>query len=146
MKAVVQRVREAQVDVRGECVGRIGQGALIFLGVGQEDKEGDADYLAKKIVQLRMFADSEGKMNLSVFETGGELLVVSQFTLYGDCRKGRRPSFDRAADPQKGEALYSYFVAALQGQNVKVETGQFRAMMDVKLVNDGPVTFILESV
>ena len=145
MKVVVQRVSQAEVRVGGEVVGRIGRGMLVFVGVGKDDTEEDADYLAQKVMQLRMFEDSDGKMNLSSSETGAQVLVVSQFTLYGDCRKGRRPSFDAAADPQKGEKLYNHFVQELRGQNIKVETGQFRAMMDVTLTNDGPVTFILES-
>ena len=146
MKIVVQRVSQAQVCVGGQTVGQIDKGMLVFIAIGREDTADDADYLVQKVVQLRMFEDDEGKMNCSSFDAEAEILVVSQFTLYGDCRKGRRPSFDKAADPQKGEELYNYFVAALQGQNIKVETGTFQAMMEVKLVNDGPVTFILESV
>ena len=145
MKVVVQRVSEAQVSVNDETVGRIGMGLLIFVGIAQADTEEDADYLAQKVTQLRIFEDKDGKMNLSSFDAQAEILVVSQFTLYGDCRKGRRPSFDKAADPQKGEDLYNYFVSGLRGQNIKVETGTFRAMMDVSLVNAGPVTLILES-
>jgi len=145
MKVVIQRVSRAEVRVDDKSVGQIGRGMLILVGVGKEDTTQDADYLVQKVTQLRMFEDEEGKMNLSSFEAGAEILVVSQFTLYGDCRKGRRPSFDKAADPQKGEELYNYFVGELRGQNIKVETGQFRAMMDVELVNDGPVTFTLES-
>jgi len=145
MKLVVQRVSQAEVRVDGKCVGQIGRGMLIFVGVGKDDQQTDADYLAQKVTQLRMFEDKEGKMNCSSFEAGAEILVVSQFTLYGDCRKGRRPSFDKAADPQKGEELYNYFVRAVRSQNIKVETGLFRAMMDVELVNDGPVTFVLDS-
>lgn len=145
MKVVVQRVSEAQVSVNDETVGRIGMGLLIFVGIAQADTEEDADYLAQKVTQLRIFEDKDGKMNLSSFDVQAEILVVSQFTLYGDFRKGRRPSFDKAADPQKGEDLYNYFVSGLRGQNIKVETGTFRAMMDVSLVNAGPVTLILES-
>ena len=145
MKVVVQRVSQAEVRVEGKAIGRIGRGMLIFIGVGKDDTEEDAVYLAQKVAQLRMFEDGNGKMNLSSSETGGQALVVSQFTLYGNCRKGRRPSFDAAAGPQKGEQLYSRFVQELRGQNIKVETGQFRATMDVALTNDGPVTFIIES-
>lgn len=131
--------------MEGKTVGRIGRGMLVFVGVGRDDTEEDAVYLAQKVAQIRIFEDANGKMNLSLSETGAQILVVSQFTLYGDCRKGRRPSFDGAADPAKGEKLYNHFVQELRGQNLKVETGQFRAMMDVALTNDGPVTFILES-
>ncbi|HBR14811.1 MAG TPA: D-tyrosyl-tRNA(Tyr) deacylase [Candidatus Omnitrophica bacterium] len=145
MKIVIQRVKQAEVEVHSKVVGKISKGLLIFLGVGQEDTPAEADYFAGKIVQLRMFEDDNGKMNLSALETGAELLVVSQFTLYGDCQKGRRPSFDQAAEPKKAETLYHYFVEQLRKHPLKVETGQFQAMMDVKLVNDGPVTFILES-
>lgn len=146
MKVVIQRVRQAKVQVDATVVGKIARGMLIFVGIGKEDTSQDADYLVQKVIQLRMFGDKEGKMNCSSIDVGAEILVVSQFTLYGDCRKGRRPSFDKAADPQKGEELYNYFVDQLRGQNMKVETGQFQAMMDVELVNDGPVTFILESI
>ncbi len=146
MRIVVQRVSQAEVSVNGQSVGKIGKGALIFVGIQKGDTEADADYLAQKVTQLRMFEDENGKMNISTFEAGAEILVVSQFTLYGDCRKGRRPSFDQAADPIKGEELCKYFVAALRGQNKRVETGQFQAMMDVQLINDGPVTFILDSI
>lgn len=145
MKAVIQRVSQAEVRVNAKRIGAIGKGILIFIGISKKDTPEDADYLVKKIVQLRMFEDDEGKMNLSAIDVGGELLAISQFTLYGNCRKGRRPSFDKAADPQKGEELYDYFVSELRKQNLKVETGQFQAMMDVDLVNDGPVTFILQS-
>ena len=145
MKVIVQRVIRAEVRVDRKVVGQINRGMLIFAGIGKEDTSSDADYLVQKVAQLRMFEDEEGKMNLSSADVGAELLVVSQFTLYGDCRKGRRPSFDKAADPQKGKELYDHFVAQLRNQDLKVETGQFQAMMDVELVNDGPVTFILES-
>ena len=145
MKIVLQRVKQAQVEVEQKIVGEIGQGALIFLGVAKDDSHADADYLVHKVIHLRMFEDKEGKMNLSAMEVGASFLVVSQFTLYGNCDKGRRPSFDEAAEPEKGKELYDYFVHQLCKENVKVQTGEFRAMMDVTLVNDGPVTFILES-
>lgn len=145
MRIVVQRVKHAEVKVDGKPVGHIGKGVLIFLAVSKEDTPEDADHLAERIVQLRMFEDAQGKMNLSCLDVQGGLLVVSQFTLYGDCGKGRRPSFDKAADPKKGEALYEHFVSRLRQYPLHVETGRFRAMMDVSLVNDGPVTFILES-
>jgi len=136
---------KAEVRVEASVIGAIEKGILIFIGVSKDDTAEDADYLVQKIIQLRMFEDDEGKMNLSAIDVGGELLVISQFTLYGNCRKGRRPSFERAADPQKGEELYEYFVSELRKHNLKIETGKFQAMMDVELVNDGPVTFILES-
>ncbi len=145
MRAVIQRVKEARVEVDGETVGRIGEGMLVLLGAGKDDTEMDAGYLAEKIMGLRIFEDPEGKMNLSVTDTGGEVLVVSQFTLYGDCRKGRRPSFDKAAPPELAEELYELFVSEIRERGVKVETGRFRAMMDVHLVNWGPVTLMLDS-
>ena len=145
MRAVIQRVKEARVEVEGEVVGRIGEGMLILLGAGKDDSEEDARYLADKAIALRIFEDPEGKMNLSVRETGGEVLVVSQFTLYGDCRKGRRPSFDKAAPPELAEELYELFVREIRERGVKVETGRFRAMMDVHLINRGPVTLMLDS-
>ena len=145
MRAIIQRVKEARVEVEGEVVGRIGEGMLILLGAGKDDSEEDARYLADKAIALRIFEDPEGKMNLSVRETGGEVLVVSQFTLYGDCRKGRRPSFDKAAPPELAEELYELFVREIRERGVKVETGRFRAMMDVHLINRGPVTLMLDS-
>ncbi|PIW61756.1 MAG: D-tyrosyl-tRNA(Tyr) deacylase [Candidatus Omnitrophica bacterium CG12_big_fil_rev_8_21_14_0_65_50_5] len=144
MKAVLQRVSQAIVTVEGQIVGQIKAGLLIFLGVAADDEESKADALAEKISQLRIFNDADGKMNCSISEVGGAFLVVSQFTLYGDCRKGRRPSFDAAADPAKAEKLYNYFVDRLKNSGFSVATGVFRAKMDVALVNDGPVTFILE--
>jgi len=145
MRAIIQRVKEARVEVEGEVVGRIGEGMLILLGAGKDDTEVDAEYLAEKILTLRIFEDTESKMNLSVTDTGGSVLVVSQFTLYGDCRKGRRPSFDKAAPPELAEELYELFVRELRERGVNVETGKFRAMMDVHLVNSGPVTLMLDS-
>lgn len=145
MRLVIQRVKEASVTVEGKVVGRIAAGLLILIGVAKTDEESDAVVLAEKVSALRIFEDEVGKMNLSAADVRGEFLVVSQFTLYGDCRKGRRPSFDQAADPQKGERLYQFFVDQLKLKGFKVQTGQFRAMMDVALVNDGPVTFIIDS-
>ena len=145
MRVVIQRVRKAQVKVSGETVGQIAQGMLIFLGIAHADTRSSADYLIKKVTELRIFEDEQGKMNVSAQEAGAQFLVVSQFTLYGNCDKGRRPSFDEAADPVKGEELYNYFVKQLKATNAVVETGQFRATMDVSLINDGPVTFIIDS-
>jgi D-tyrosyl-tRNA(Tyr) deacylase len=145
MRAVVQRVRKAAVEIEGETVGEIGAGLLILLGVKTDDAEKDAEFLAGKIANLRIFEDAEGKMNLSLKETDGEALVVSQFTLYGDCRKGRRPSFTDAAGPAKGEALYENFVSRLQAEGPAVSTGRFGAEMVVRLENDGPVTLVVDS-
>jgi D-tyrosyl-tRNA(Tyr) deacylase len=145
MRTVIQRVKEAQVKVGGQVVGQIGQGLLVFLGVARDDSRLSADYLVKKITELRIFEDAQGKMTVSTQEAGGQFLVVPQFTLYANCDKGRRPSFDQAADPVKGEMLYTYFVDQLKAAKANVETGQFRAMMDVSLINDGPVTFIVDS-
>jgi D-tyrosyl-tRNA(Tyr) deacylase len=145
MRAVVQRVREAWVTVGEEETGRIGSGLLVFLGVGREDGPDDVRYLADKIVNLRIFADSEDKMNLSLRDLAGGMLVVSQFTLWGDCRKGRRPSFVGAAPPEDAVSLYEDFVRAVAGYGIKVGTGRFQEMMDVHLVNDGPVTLLLDS-
>lgn len=145
MRIVVQRVREAHVEVEGATVGHIGRGLLVLLGVGREDGPKDVEYIAGKIRDLRIFEDDEGKMNRSVQDVGGAVLLVSQFTLYGDVRKGRRPSFDAAARPDAGRALYEDVVRALRAMGVAVETGTFQAMMQVHLVNDGPVTIVLDS-
>lgn len=145
MRAVIQRVKRAKVTVAGEITGEIGTGLLVLLGVGRGDDEAAADYLAAKTVGLRVFEDGEGKMNLSVQDAGGAVLVVSQFTLYGDVRKGKRPSFDDAARPETARALYEYFVGRIRAAGVRCETGQFQGMMDVELVNDGPVTILMDS-
>ena len=145
MRAVVQRVKTAKVIVSGEVVGEIGKGLLIFLGVGVGDTTDDAEYLASKIVHLRIFGDDEEKMNLSLLETGGEALIVSQFTLWGDCKKGRRPSFIRAADPAVANDLYQKFIFFLKEKGIQVAEGKFQEMMDVHLINDGPVTLLLDS-
>jgi D-tyrosyl-tRNA(Tyr) deacylase len=138
-------VKKAKVVVAGERVGEIGPGLLVFLGVGQRDSEKDCDYLAGKIAHLRIFSDEQGLMNRSVLETGGEVLVVSQFTLWGDCVKGRRPSFTRAAPPEKAEMLYEEFIRLIREKGLKVATGVFQEMMEVHLVNDGPVTILLDT-
>jgi D-tyrosyl-tRNA(Tyr) deacylase len=145
MKIVLQRVKSAHVDVAGETVGSIESGLVILLGVTQTDHQEDAEYLADKVVQLRIFPDEARRMNRSLLEARGALLVVSQFTLYGDCRKGRRPSFDHAAPPEQARALYDYFIQRLKSSNITVETGVFQAEMEIHLINDGPVTFILDS-
>jgi D-aminoacyl-tRNA deacylase len=145
MRAVVQRVTQASVTVQEETIGRIDAGLLVLLGVAEEDDPQDADWMAAKIVNLRIFEDEAGKMNRSLLEERGEMLVVSQFTLYGDCRKGRRPSFVKAAPPEKGEALYQRFVQQARQLGITVATGRFRSRMAVALVNDGPVTLIVES-
>ena len=145
MRAVVQRVTEASVTVGDETTGRIGAGLLILLGVAAEDTQRDVIWLAGKVAGLRVFEDPGGRMNLALNDVGGSVLVVSQFTLLGDCRKGRRPSFVAAAPPQIADQLYQSFVAELRGSGVSVETGRFRAEMQVQLVNDGPVTLLLDS-
>lgn len=145
MRAVVQRVSRAKVTVGEEITGEIGKGLLILLGVSVNDSEKEASYILEKILNLRVFEDSADKMNLSLLDISGELLVVSQFTLYGDARKGRRPSFIRAAPPEKAEKLYKFFVEEARKQLSGVQTGKFQAMMDVELVNDGPVTLLLDS-
>ena len=145
MRAVVQRVKSASVKVDGELVSEIGAGVLIFLGVAHDDTTTELEYIANKVANLRIFEDPEGKMNCSLLETGGAALVVSQFTLYGDCRKGRRPSFIKAARPETANALYEQFITALEQQNIRTQGGTFQAMMDVELINDGPVTILLDS-
>jgi D-tyrosyl-tRNA(Tyr) deacylase len=145
MRAILQRVSRASVEAGGRITGQIGSGFLVLLGVGKGDTEKDADYLADKILNLRVFPDAAGKMNLSVLDSGGALLVVSQFTLYADVRKGRRPSFDAAAPPGKAQRLYEYFVGVARQSGIRTETGVFQAMMQVELVNDGPVTIICDS-
>lgn len=145
MRAVVQRVTRAQVSVDGELCGQIGKGMLVLLGIAADDTPAEAEKLARKIAGLRIFEDAQQKMNLSLSDVGGQMLVVSQFTLLGDCRKGRRPSFTDAAGPELAESLYQVFVNAVAGQGIPVATGQFRAYMQVELVNDGPVTLILDS-
>ncbi len=145
MRMVIQRVTEASVTVEEQVIGHIGKGIAVLVGVAKGDSEKDADYLVNKLINLRIFMDDEGKMNLSVKDIGGELLIVSQFTLLGDCRKGRRPGFSNAAPPEEADRLYTYFVEHVRSQGFKVETGQFQAMMVVNIQNDGPVTFVVES-
>src|SRR5229473_5324151 len=145
MRLVIQRVREARVEVDGACCGSIAAGLLVLVAVAKTDTAADADYLAEKLLTLRIFCDDEGKMNLSVVETAGSLLVVSNFTLYGDCSKGRRPGFDLAAPPEQARPLYEYFLEKLRLSQVPVEAGIFQASMAVHLVNDGPVTLLCES-
>jgi D-tyrosyl-tRNA(Tyr) deacylase len=145
MRAVVQRVREASVSVKGQIIGSIGKGLLIFLGISEEDTQDDAQYLARKIPTLRIFEGEDRKMNLSLEDMNGKILVVSQFTLVGDCRKGRRPSFDHAAGPEVAQPLYEYFLSQLRERKIQVATGRFQEYMAVYLINDGPVTFILDS-
>ncbi|ABO67853.1 MULTISPECIES: D-aminoacyl-tRNA deacylase [Geobacillus] len=145
MKAVIQRAKQASVTVNGEVVGAIDAGLVVLLGVTHEDTEADAAYLAEKIAHLRIFEDENGKMNRSLLEVGGAVLSVSQFTLYGDCRKGRRPNFMAAAKPDRALPLYEAFNTFLRGKGIHVETGVFGAMMDVSLTNDGPVTLIIDS-
>ena len=145
MRAVVQRVASARVTVAGRVVGEIGRGLLVFVGVGQADDPSDVAYIAGKVRELRVFEDDTGKMNRSLADVGGSVLVVSQFTLYGDCRRGRRPSFDAAAAPDEARALYDDVARSLRGAGLAVQTGEFQALMQVELVNDGPVTLLLES-
>jgi D-aminoacyl-tRNA deacylase len=145
MRAVVQRVSSASVTVDGEVTGKIDRGFLVLLGVGEDDTDDDVVYLAGKIAGLRVFEDEAGKMNLTLADVGGAVLAVSQFTLFGDCRKGRRPSFIAAARPEKANSLYEAFMVEIRGQGIAVESGRFQAHMDVSLVNDGPVTLLIDS-
>jgi len=145
MRAVVQRVKQSSVKAGNEIVGQIGSGLLVLLGVARGDTASDANYMVNKIINLRIFEDQDGKMNRSLIDTGGELLAVSQFTLLADCRKGRRPSFVDAAEPQQATDLYEKFVDLVREKGVSVQTGRFQAMMEVALINDGPVTIIIES-
>lgn len=145
MRAVVQRVHSASVSVDGKIVGRIDRGLLVYLGVGKNDTEKDAEWMCEKVVNLRIFEDESGKMNLSLLQINGEMLVISQFTLYGDCRRGRRPSFDEAAPPEDGQRLYEMFIEKVSRQVRKVEKGIFGAHMEIESINDGPVTILLDS-
>ena len=145
MRAVIQRVKSAQVCVDGRVSGKIGKGLLVLLGVGKGDGDGDLSFLTSKIPDLRIFEDESGKFNLSLREIGGEILVVSQFTLFGDCRKGRRPSFTEAEEPSAAKHLYEQFILRLKERSIPVQTGEFQAKMEVHLINDGPVTLLLDS-
>jgi D-tyrosyl-tRNA(Tyr) deacylase len=145
MRIVIQRVKHARVEVDGQVTGAIGPGLLVLLGIAKTDSEKEAEYLVEKVLGIRIFPDSDGKMNRNIGEAGGSLLIVSQFTLYGDCRKGRRPSFDLAASPPEAARLYQYFVSTARESAIPVETGVFQASMQVHLVNDGPVTIICDS-
>ncbi|MCX8130987.1 MAG: D-aminoacyl-tRNA deacylase [Clostridia bacterium] len=145
MRAVVQRVTHSKVTVDGYVTGEINNGLAVLLGVGQQDTEKDIQYLAEKIVNLRIFEDENGKMNLSLLDTGGSLMIVSQFTLYGDCRKGKRPGYDKAARPEVAEEIYNRFVDYCRNMEIRVETGKFQAMMMVEIHNNGPVTLLLDS-
>jgi D-tyrosyl-tRNA(Tyr) deacylase len=145
VRIILQRVKEARVDVGGETVGRIGRGICLLVGIEKGDREEDAQFLARKAVELRIFTDAEDKMNLSLADVGGEVLAVSQFTLAASVRKGRRPSFDGAEEPRRASELFDYFVGAVEAVGITVETGVFQAFMDVHIVNDGPVTFVLDS-
>lgn len=145
MRAVVQRVKRSHVEVDGKTTGQINKGLMVLLGISEDDKTEDIDYMIDKIVNLRIFEDDDSKMNLSMLDVGGEILVVSQFTLYGDCRKGRRPSFVRAAKPEKAQELYNIFIERLKEKNINVQSGIFQADMTVYIENDGPVTLIVDS-
>ena len=145
MRAVIQRVKQSSVKTENRTIGQTGPGLLVLLGVAKGDRPADADYLVNKIANLRIFEDENGKMNRSLLETGGEMMVVSQFTLLADCHKGRRPSFVNAAEPEVATELYEYFVSRARNLDITVATGRFRAMMEVALINEGPVTIIIES-
>jgi len=145
MRAVIQRVDRAEVRVQGQSVGQIGKGLLVLLGVGQKDTQKEADFLLEKVIHLRIFEDPAGKMNLSLLDTKGALMVISQFTLYADCRKGRRPSFTEAAPPETARALYEYFLEKAKSTGLRTSSGIFQAVMEVELINSGPVTIILDS-
>lgn len=145
MRAVIQRVSRASVTVDGQITGQIGQGLLVFLGVGKEDGQADIKFLADKITNLRIFGDTDGKMNHSIKDISGGVLLISQFTLFGDCRKGRRPDFTAAGDPENAKTLYEQMIAAIQAKGIPVETGVFAAHMDIDSLNDGPVTLLLDS-
>jgi len=145
MKVLIQRVKQASVDVNNECVGKIDKGLLVFLGVKEEDTEDNVDYLVNKIINLRIFSDDNDKMNLSLLDTNGQVLVVSQFTLYADCSRGRRPSYTNAATPKLAKKLYKSFIEKLKREDIKVQSGIFGAYMDVNLINDGPVTIMIEN-
>ena len=145
MRAVIQRASEAEVRVDDEVIGKIEEGLVVLLGIGEGDSSEDVDYLADKILQLRIFGDEADKMNLSAFDVGADVLVVPNFTLYGDCSQGRRPDFNQAAPPNRAEELYEEFVSQVKESGLSVATGQFKAMMEVDFINDGPVTFVLES-
>ena len=145
MRAVIQRVKNARVEVADRVIGKVGEGLLVLLGIGREDDHGDADYLIDKSINLRIFEDPEGKMNLSLLDIRGEMLIVSQFTLMADCRKGRRPSFIAAGDPDKANHLYRYFIQQAKKSGIVVSTGEFQSLMEVTLVNHGPVTILIDS-
>jgi D-tyrosyl-tRNA(Tyr) deacylase len=145
MRAVIQRVSRAQVRVEGQIIGEIGEGLLLLLGIGKGDSNREADDLLEKMIHLRIFEDTQGKMNLSLLDVGGDLMVISQFTLYADCRKGRRPSFTDASSPEEARVLYDYFIRRAKSREVKVAAGIFQALMEVELVNSGPVTILLDS-
>jgi D-tyrosyl-tRNA(Tyr) deacylase len=145
MRAVIQRVSRAQVRVESQIIGQIGKGLLVLLGIGKGDSNQEADDLLEKMIHLRIFEDTQGKMNLSLLDVGGDLMVISQFTLYADCRKGRRPSFTDASSPEEARVLYDYFIRRAKSREVKVAAGIFQALMEVELVNSGPVTILLDS-